>query len=72
MADKINFTQAVIDKLPLPASGRTYYADAKTPGLVLCVWDTGVKSFELYKAHGWSANEIENRQVSGRHRRTGP
>ena len=49
MADKINFTQAAIDKLPLPAAGRAYYADAKTPGLVLCVSDTGVKTFQLYR-----------------------
>lgn len=52
MAIKINFTQAAIDRLPLPVTGRTYYADAKTPGLVLCVWDTGVKTFELYKRMG--------------------
>ena len=49
MAQKINFTQAGIEKLPLPATGRTYYADAKTPGLFLAVWQTGVKAFELYK-----------------------
>ena len=52
MAEKINFTQAAIEKLPLPAAGRTYYADAKTPGLFLAVWDSGVKSFELYKRMG--------------------
>jgi integrase len=52
MAERINFTQAAIDRLPAPAEGRVYYADAKTPGLVLCVWDTGVKSFELYKRMG--------------------
>jgi integrase len=52
MAEKMNFTQASVAKLPLPAAGRTYYADAKTPGLVLCVWDTGVKTFELYKRMG--------------------
>jgi integrase len=52
MADKINFTQAAIDRLPAPAEGRTYYADAKTPGLVLCVWHTGVRTFELYKRMG--------------------
>ncbi|MBN1554210.1 MAG: site-specific integrase [Phycisphaerae bacterium] len=49
MAEKINFTQNAIEKLPLPKTGRTYYADAKTPGLVLAVWDSGVKAFELYK-----------------------
>ena len=52
MAEKINFTQAAIDKLPLPATGRAYYADTKTPGLMLCVWDTGIKTFELYKRMG--------------------
>ncbi|MCJ7545172.1 MAG: Arm DNA-binding domain-containing protein, partial [Phycisphaerae bacterium] len=52
MAEKINFTQAAIDRLPAPKQGRSYYRDAKTPGLCLCVWDTGVKSFELYKRMG--------------------
>ncbi len=52
MADKFNFTQAAISKLPLPATGRLYYGDARTPGLSLCVWDTGVKTFELYKRIG--------------------
>lgn len=52
MAEKINFTQAAIKKLPTPASGRSYYADAKTPGLSLCIWSTGVKAFELYKRMG--------------------
>ena len=52
MAPKINFTQAAIDRLTAPATGRSYYRDAKTAGLVLCVWDTGVKSFELYKRIG--------------------
>ena len=49
MADQIKFTQAAIHKLPLPATGRTYYRDAKTPGLQLVVWGSGVKSFELYR-----------------------
>ncbi len=52
MAEKMNFTQATIDRLSAPATGRVYYADARTPGLVLCVWDTGVKTFELYKRMG--------------------
>ncbi|MCD6304392.1 MAG: integrase family protein [Planctomycetes bacterium] len=39
----------VAAKLPAAADGRTYYKDAKTPGLVLCVWQSGVKSFELYR-----------------------
>jgi integrase len=52
MAEKFNFTQASISKLPLPPTGRLYYTDAKTPGLSLCVWDTGVKTFELYKRIG--------------------
>ena len=52
MADKINFAQASIDRLPSPREGRTYYRDAKTPGLIVCAWDTGVKPFELYKRMG--------------------
>ncbi len=49
---KLTFTQAAIAKLPKPQEGRAYYADAKTPGLYLAVWDTGVKTFELYKRMG--------------------
>ena len=60
MATKINFTEAAIARIPAPstagmpasATKRTYYRDAKTAGLVLCVWSTGVKVFELYKRMG--------------------
>lgn len=52
MAVKINFTQTSLNRIPTPAHGRTYYSDAKTPGLFLAVWDTGIKSFELYKRMG--------------------
>jgi integrase len=49
MADEIKFTQATIHKLPLPAEGRTYYRDTKTPGLHLAVSNSGVRTFFLYK-----------------------
>ena len=52
MTEKINFTQAAIGRLAAPAKGRIYYADTKTPGLCLAVWQSGTKSFELYKRMG--------------------
>jgi len=52
MVEKINFTQAAINRLPAPAVGRAYYRDAKTHGMTLCVSRTGVKTFELYRRMG--------------------
>ena len=49
MADEIKFTQAAIHKLPLPATGRTYYRDTEAPGLHLAVSNSGVRTFFLYK-----------------------
>ena len=44
MENKINFTKAIIDALPIPESGkRNIYHDTKTPGLQLRV--TSVKTF---------------------------
>ncbi|MCZ6897735.1 MAG: recombinase XerD, partial [Betaproteobacteria bacterium] len=47
--DKINFTKKVIDDLPAPDTGRTYYHDSKVQGLVIGVGRTGKKSFILYR-----------------------
>jgi integrase len=45
----INFTKALIDKLPSPEKGWTYYRDDKTPSLNIGVGSTGIKTFFLYK-----------------------
>jgi len=51
MADnKINFTKAVLDALPLPEAGnRATYHDAKTNGLQLRVTSNGAKTFSLFR-----------------------
>lgn len=47
--EKINFGRAAIAGLPPAAEGkRSYYADTKEPGLLLCVTGTGTKSFQVY------------------------
>ncbi len=46
----INFTQAIIDALPLPPKGkRAYYKDQVETGLTLDVKSSGSKSYYLYK-----------------------
>jgi integrase len=48
--NKINFTKAALDALPLPASGqRLNYRDAKTNGLQIRVTSTGVKTFCVFR-----------------------
>jgi integrase len=48
--NKINFTKASLDALPLPASGhRVAYHDAKTNGLQIRVTSTGVKTFCVFR-----------------------
>lgn len=50
MENRINFTKATLDGLPLPASGqRATYHDAKTPGLQLRLTATGVKTFSVFR-----------------------
>lgn len=47
--EKINFSRAALAGLPAaPAGKRTYYSDAKEPGLLLCVTAAGSKSFQVY------------------------
>ena len=46
---KVALTKARLDALPVPAKGRTYIYDAKTPGLAVCVTATGSKTFYLYR-----------------------
>ncbi len=50
MINKINFTKANINVLPIPEPGkRDAYHDAKTSGLQLRVTSTGVKTFSIYR-----------------------
>lgn len=50
MENKINFTKAVIDALPIPESGkRDTYHDIKTSGLQLRITSTGIKTFSVYR-----------------------
>jgi len=50
--NKINFTKETINSLPLPEKGYTQYRDEKTPGLILRVYPTGVKTFYIHKRIG--------------------
>ncbi len=48
--NKINFTKAALDALPIPASGqRATYHDAKANGLQIRVGSTGVKTFCVFR-----------------------
>lgn len=48
-ANVINFTKANLESLPSPASGRTEYQDAKTPGLKIRVTTNNAKTFSVVK-----------------------
>ncbi|MBS0508989.1 MAG: DUF4102 domain-containing protein [Proteobacteria bacterium] len=47
--NRINFTKASIENLPIPESGWKYYYDTKVPGLAVGVGASGVKTYVLYK-----------------------
>ena len=48
--NKMNFTKASLDALPLaPIGGRVTYHDAKTTGLQIRITSTGVKTFSVYR-----------------------
>src|SRR5690242_16634540 len=50
MENKINFTKAIIDTLPIPEPGkRDTYHDKETSGLQLRITSTGVKTFSVYR-----------------------
>jgi integrase len=52
MANRINFTKATIDALPLPQAGQqAYYYDTKVRALALRVSPNGVKTFVVYRKH---------------------
>jgi len=47
--DKVTLTKTRIAALPVPAEGRYYTYDAKTPGLCVCMTATGTRTFYLYR-----------------------
>jgi len=50
MADKLNFTKAALDSLPLPAAGqRAEYCDTRQAGLRLRVTSSGARTFCVLK-----------------------
>jgi integrase len=50
MTNRINFTKAVIDDLPIPSPGsRDTYHDSKTAGLQLRITSAGIITFSLYR-----------------------
>jgi integrase len=50
MENKINFTKAIIDALPMPEAGkRDTFHDKETSGLQLRITSTGVKTFSVYR-----------------------
>jgi integrase len=56
VGNKLNFTKGNIDSLPLPEDKYIMLHDEKTPGLVLRVYPSGVKSFFLYR---WTNHKPE-------------
>jgi hypothetical protein len=48
-AKRFTFSKSRVEALPVPASGRVYWYDDKTPSLSLCVTDKGTKTFYVYK-----------------------
>jgi len=56
---KINFTKATIDALPLPGPGqRAEYYDAKIPHLLVRVSSTGKKVFQVYRWHQGAPSRV--------------
>lgn len=45
---RLVFNKGVLDRLPVPESGRIYVYDAKVRGLAICITATGLKTFYLY------------------------
>lgn len=61
-ASRVHFTKDAINRIPVPAMGRTYTYDEKVRGLAVCTTTTGTKSFYLYRKvdgkperHGWAS-----------------
>ena len=47
--NRFPFTAERLRKLPTPGKGRVFHYDGKTPGLCLCVTETGTKTFYFYR-----------------------
>lgn len=47
--NRINFTKAALENLPLPTKGWKYYYDTKVRGLAVGVGASGIKTYVLYK-----------------------
>lgn len=46
---KLNFSKSTLSALVPPPSGRAYYRDERTRGLLLDVYANGTKSFQIYR-----------------------
>lgn len=57
--DRFSFTQAAIDALPLPATGRARYYDSKEPSLTLRVTPAGSRTFYFYRWLGGAARQVK-------------
>lgn len=55
---QIRFTKAAIERLPIPATGRSYTYDEATPSLAVCVTATGHRAFYLVKRIGGRPERI--------------
>lgn len=58
MAEKLNFTQTKVEKMPVPESGRVDYHDTGCPKLTCRVSATGVKSFVVLKWNGKTMQRV--------------
>jgi len=48
---KVALTKARVNALPVPAAGRAYTYDTRTPGMCVCTTATGTRTFYLYRWH---------------------
>ncbi len=46
---EFSFTEARVRELATPEDGKVFYSDTKTPGLKLCAYSSGAKSFLVYR-----------------------
>lgn len=47
--NRLNFTKAALVALSVPAAGRAYHYDLKTPGLLLAITAAGCRTFQVYR-----------------------
>ena len=58
ISEKINFTKSVIEKLPIPKKGLSYYKDSKEKGLSLYITTNSVITFFVRKRIGGKDERI--------------